>query len=293
MSSKVGPDPRLSVRIQSAVADVSDASERAVDQVKGIGVAEAARLIANAADLVGDAAEASDLGSTALEGGAKTLENARFEKLTQGIKIDAHKLGKAAVALENVATIAGGIQAGLTSENSTTTGKVAEGALVGAGTKLMINALSGQALGGIQAARTAAGAATLARVGNPLMLADMALNYAGEKMLGKAMNQKMGGYISGHAFVTPAKVLTAWADALIGGDDTALNKFAEQAKAGEYGVVYKGALQLGQVISDKLNVVDGIEATVNAAKKVSSSVSSSVAAASKMWDKGVSFLSRR
>jgi len=285
MSSKVGPDPRLAVRVQTAVAD----AVTSLKDAHAIAIAEGAKVVgnlagqvSNVADFAGSVAETADIGATAAEGGAATLEATRFQKLLGAAKVTPGQLAKIANGLGNVSTVAGGLQAGFKSDNSTVAGKVTEGALVAGGTKLMATALSGQAALGLQATRTAAGAAKLARVGNPIMLADLALNVAGEKVLGAELHKAAGGYISGHVISTPVKLLTAWGDALVNGNHTALNKFAEDARAGEHGGAYKAALHAGQVISDKLNVVDGIEATVEAAKKVSAA-----------WNKGVSFLTGR
>lgn len=259
MSSKIGPDPRLPVRPQSALSQAADVIIDATKDIKAIAVAEGAAVVANLADFVGSAAEASDLGATALEGGARTLESGRLNRITR-LGINAGKLEQLAGHLGKVAVTAGALQAGLKSDNSTTGGKIAEGAAVGAGTVALTTIASGL------------------KAGNPIMLADMAANVAGESVLGKETNQKFGGYISGHVISTPAKIITAWSDALLNGDDTALNKFAEAAQAGEYGVVYKGALEAGQILSDKLDIPSAIEAVVNAPQTAKAAVANAKAA---------------
>lgn len=234
------------------------------NKVKAGSFAEVGALAGKAVDMASDTVTATDLGTTAMDTAAKVIESGKVSKLMSAVKVDAKTLDRASGRLANVGAFSGGVVAAMNSNNSTLTGKVVEGALVAANTKLMVGAL------------------TVVEHGNAVMMVDMALNYGAEKGLGLVMSkeeaanatQKAGGFLSGH-LATTAKVVSAWGEALIGGDDRALNKFAEEAKEGKYGVLYQGALSFGQVASDKLDLASQIEKAVKA------------------WDKGVSFLHAR
>lgn len=236
------------------------------------GIAATARMVS---EHLNTAATSSDMISTALDGGVGFLEKAK--RISSATGITAERVSSVAKVLENSAIGLSAINAAATSDTSTTAMKVTEGVVNAGLTKVMIGGLTKLAEG--------------SKATNPYMLGDLLLNTVGEKALvlagvgRESAKEKMkmaGGFISGHTISTPAKLVTAYADAMINGDMTALDKFAQEGKTGDYGVVYKAALGAGQVISDKLDLASGIEAGVAAAKTVAAK-----------WNKAVSFFGGR
>ncbi len=275
MSTKSIPTTTPSVTTtQTGPTDVQHTTEGVFENVfdasrAHAGIAATARMVS---EHLNTAAQSSDMVSTALDGGAELVEKAKRLKRF----VTADNVKTAAKWLENGAIGLSALNAAATSDNSTTSLKVTEGVVNAGLTKVMIGGLTKLAEG--------------SKATNPYMVADLLLNTVGEKALtigmsredAKAKIKMGGGFISGHTITTPAKLVTAYADAMINGDTTALDKFAADGKAGEYGVVYKAALETGQRISDKLDLASGIEAGVAAAKNVSAK-----------WNKAMSFLGSR
>lgn len=282
-SSTVGPDPRIGANAGNveALEEERLATEQqahgAAHPVDGHSVghtstaahiAEGASIVAHevhAASALHHAAELTERVIAAGDGTAKTGEagaalldskhlQSAVKKLTgsehhiEHLERAAGRAEKIAGVADKFATVGLGVVAGLTSENQTTTAKVAEGVMVSGGMQLM-----GVAVGATP-------------VGRGLMTADLALNYFGEK-ISPEFAKKAGGGLMGNFVLTPAKMYSAWGEAISTGDHTAIDKFADDMKSGKLGVVQQKYYQAGEYLSDKLNLVDGIEATVKFADK--------------------------
>lgn len=208
--------------------------EKTVDAGKALAGAKAIHeLVQKTSDVVDNVMATADWGGTAAEHGAKFFRQQSVQSIAEKVVSKAEKVGIAATAISTA----------LHSDAKSVDGKALEGALAVAGTKLMVNGLGA------------------VRGGNPVMLADMALNYVGDKVLGEDLNKQAGGYISGHVVATPAKLAIAYYDAIAHGDFTAMDKFRADALAGEHGAIYKKAMEAGEALSGTLS--NGIEATVN------------------------------
>lgn len=195
---------------------------------------------------------AADWSGTAADAGKKLLEHPKYGKFAAKVmgRINVSKLSdgfeRVTGHAEKVGLVAAGASAAFNSKTHHAVWKAGEGVAVVAASKVFVGGLGELAIQGV-------------KVGNPLVVADLAMNYLGAKVIGETNHRRAGGYISGHVVTIPARLAMAYAEAIVHGDMRALDAFAAEAKAGDLGIVYQTAIETGEKLSGVLNA--GIEWT--------------------------------